>query len=447
MIDLTAIVRTDLRAPDPLRWLLASAAALAPCTAHAQVADNNVGVGFNPYAGRGASFELRREPTVLERRHPEYEPIPKLLGTFEISGKIEDRLTYDSSIFASNAAAEGDLINALSGSLQAQSRWSRNELRAFVRGDMIDFKDHTDQSRDLFAMGGSGRIDIGSLANIQLGSQFGRNVLSRFSTRSTSFSRDQIVYHQLDMFAGLAVGARDLHISGNVLYDSQHFIRRQGVTGTPVEQFDDAHSLMGQVQADYSISASLLLFARGTITQRSYSSAPVGLPLRDSVASEFVIGARAEISPLLRGEFSAGRIRQNFDAAIYRDLDEFAYHGSLTWLPARRLTVEARADRSIADSYIIGSGAFIGNSYSIGADYEFLRNFILSAQAEYGADSFRGIDLHYERRSALVSGRYSFNRKLALEGGYELRTRDVTGSFPAPAFDSHRGWLALSYRF
>lgn len=438
--------RTALATSRLLVGMLALAIGVSPAAAQSLFGDDTVSVAFDSVAGRAGDFDLRREPTVRERRHPEYDPAPVKLGSFTMLVKAGDRLSYDSNIFADDRNRQSDMINMLTGVIEARSDWSRHQLRAYAQGQRVDYLNNSDQSYDLFGFGAGGRFDASSAVNVQAGGQYGRNVLSRSSGRSSIVSQNQILYDQLTGFVGAAYGARDLHVSGQMHYVGQRF--RDGITSPGgFEQYDDLDTLRWRARADYSVAGTTTIFLEGTISENRYKNVASVQPARDSNNREVVIGSRMEISPLWRGEISVGRIEQDFRSSIYRDIDDVAYHAGLSFLPSRLLTFEARADRSVTDSAIISAGAFVSNAYQLRADYEMRRNIIVSAAADYATDVLRGGDLRYKRYVARLGARYRPSRALGVDAGYEFTKRDADGSFPARQFDAHRLSVALSYRF
>jgi hypothetical protein len=416
-----------------------------PVAGHAQV--DRPGVGFDPNAGRSADFDIRAEPTVRERRQPQLDPVPLRVGSFDLLASGGVQAAYDSNIFATRDDAKGDVIGTAAGAAQISSNWSRHAVGGFARIEANTFANHPDQNFTLFGLGAAGRYDLSRGANLQLGGQLVRNVLSRFSSRSTQTRRDQVLFNDLQLFVGGVWGMSTVQFSGSLLYSAQRFDDVASSPAAFTEQFDDSNARQAQVRAQYALTGQLSFFVQGTIGNRNYRTSPTGQPLRDSASSEIVAGARSELHALVRGEASIGYSRQNFDADLYSDIGGFAYHLQLSFLPDPILTLTARADRTIVDSALIGAGAFKSNAFSLQADYELRRNLIVTGVGEYAHDRLQGASLIYDRFTGRIETRYTFSRALVAQVSAEYQRRDASGALPSRTFTGRRLRIGCAYRF
>ena len=72
------------------------------------------------------------------------------------------------------------------------------------------------------------------------------------------------------------------------------------------------------------------------------------------------------------------------------------------------------------------------------ADYELLRNLIISGALSYERDRFEGIDRRYAIKRATLGLRYRLSPRLRLDADYEARDQDSFGTALGRDFLRHQ---------
>ncbi len=78
------------------------------------------------------------------------------------------------------------------------------------------------------------------------------------------------------------------------------------------------------------------------------------------------------------------------------------------------------------------------------ADYELLRNLILSASLGIERDRFQDIDRRYAIRRATLGAGWRLSPRYRLDAAYELRDQDSAGTAPGRAFTRHQVTIGLT---
>lgn len=425
-----------------LRVLPVGAAALFGVTApaHAQ------SVTFNPDYGRSGQFLRRFDVAVADRPQPQFDAVPIRLDSFDLLATAAATVEPNDNIYAVENDRKADVITALSASADIASDWSRHGVRAFARGSVIRYLDNSSENVDIYGVGASGRFDVGPRGStVQVGAQHDRNFVSRLATESTTVTIGQITVDDTRAFIGGTFGERSLRLSGTFDVSRQRFSRNSDFL--PLDEFRDRDLYHIRLKGEYALSPSLSGFVRVDANRRDFLASAVDRPDRDSNGVEATVGSSFELAILVRGEVAVGYVQQRFASPVYRDYSGLAYHAQLEYFPTRLVTVTANADRDVRDSSRIGIGAFIANTYSIKADYELLRNLLLTPQVGVGRDSFQGLDLDYSRFSASMTARYTMNRRFVFGAGVNYDSRDAEGTALAREFNVLRGRVQAIYRF
>jgi hypothetical protein len=146
---------------------------------------------------------------------------------------------------------------------------------------------------------------------------------------------------------------------------------------------------------------------------------------RDSKGYQALAGVDFEVTALVRGKVDIGYRRQTFSDHASKPLSGWSTNSTLEWFPTQLTTVTLGASRTIEDSAVAGSPAFLSTNVTGRVDHELLRNVILTAQAAYGDDKYTGITREDHRSSAGVSASYLLNRNVGLGLRYDYSKQNT----------------------
>jgi len=97
-------------------------------------------------------------------------------------------------------------------------------------------------------------------------------------------------------------------------------------------------------------------------------------------------------------------------------------------------------------SALLNSPAFIDTGLSAAIDYEYRRNIILSAGAEFNEEDYQVIDRKDERKIFYVNGEYLMNRYISASIGIEQQSLNSIGESAQTDFDKTRLVIGVKFR-
>src|SRR4029079_3452818 len=171
--------------------------------------------------------------------------------------------------------------------------------------------------------------------------------------------------------------------------DSYDFGSGRAANGSIINQ--DARD--GQVYSvheriDYSFSEKMAMFASLENNKRDLRGSP-GASL-DSSGYRALAGIDVELTHLIKGEFAAGYLRQNFVSPAVGDISGPAYRVFLTWSPTRQLDIRCNTEQIVTTLSNTSPIAALANSFQLGVDYEIQPTLVLSPLLIYEKDDFKG---------------------------------------------------------
>jgi hypothetical protein len=402
---------------------------------------------FDFGASREGLFVRNRTVSVRERPHPEYAPVPKKAGAFIVAPVLTGLLEYNDNIFATSSNEQSDVIMHLLPSVTVRSDWSRNAAALFARADVAGYADNDSENTTTWIAGGVGRYDVKRGASLQSGASYASQIESRTSSGSLTGADGPQEYEEGKAFVGGTYTFNRLRVLGQLNYSGLRFDNIK-VGGLSVDRsFRDRDALALQGRAEYGLTPATALFFDLTGNKRESTGSTVGIVNRNSEGVEALVGANFDLGGLARGEASIGYLKQNYEGALYSDVKGASVHAKLDYFPTQLLTLSLTVDRSVEDAAIINSSGYLATSVQMRADYELLRNLILSGTFNYGNDDFKGIDRTDKRATAGVTANWLLNRSLAAVFSYQFADQNSSGANQGRDYTSNRLAVGLSHRF
>jgi hypothetical protein len=433
------------------RILLAGVALALAANVGAAMAQESVRGALDQSDQTYSNFKRDRNVSVRQRPHPGYEALGVREGAFMIWPKLNTTVEYNSNIFATSSGAQTDTVWHVSPEVDLTSNWSRHALDAYVRATINRFSDFTSENTEDYSVGAQGRLDV--LRNAQINGGANWNRLTEPRTSAASLGQAKPVQYELS--STFVSGAREfnrLRVSGRV--DAQNFIYLNENGNR--QQHDRDHLLTVLTgRADYAVSPDTAIFVQVAGNNRDYrlSGTPSvlatypGFQNRDSKGVEALVGANFELSALLRGEIGVGYLKQSYDNTNFKDISGLGARAQVEWFPTQLTTVTLTGSRTVEDAGIIGASGYLSTNVGAQVDHELLRNVIVSGQASYGNDDYRGVDRQDKRYGGGVSATYLLNRSLGVTVGYNHFKQNSRGAAGSGDFtvDKVGATLTLQY--
>jgi hypothetical protein len=398
-----------------------------------------------------SNFKRDRNVNVRQRPHPGYEALGLREGAFMVWPKLNTTVEYNDNIFATTINPKSDTIWHITPEVDVTSNWSRNALDAYVRSTINRYSSFTTQDTNDYSVGAQGRLDVLRSAQINSGADWSQLTEPRTSAPAQGLAKPI----QYEMSSAFISGAREfnrLRVSGRA--DVRNFIYLNQ-TGNPQQHDRDRELTVFTGRADYAVNPDTAFFVQVAANNHNYrlSATPAvlatypGFQNRDSNGVEVLGGANFELSALARGEIGVGYVKQSFDNPRFASISGLGARAQVEWFPTQLTTVTFTGSRTIEDAGIVGASGYLSTNVGAQVDHELLRNVIVSAQAGYGNDAYKGIDRNDKRYTAGVSATYLLNRSVGVTVGYNYFKQNSRGAAGSGDFNVNKVGATLTLQY
>ena len=389
----------------------------------------------------GEQFRRDHNVGVLERKKPDYEALGLRDGGFLVVPRLSATLGYDDNILASPVATKSDTIATIIGEVHAMSDWNTNALQVNAKVTSNHYSSVSTENTSTWDLSTFGRLDIMRDAAVQ-GSFRDAYLAEDRTTPGAPFSDRPIRYQFEDLNLSGAKAFNRLRLTSSYRFRNLDY-KANTLAGAPLSQdFRDHRQTDVFVRGEYAVSPDTAFLLEARYDGRNFIHSPVFD--RDSHGYEVTAGVNFDSLALARGVVQVGYLRHNFSAAAATsDISGFTGHAEVDYFPTQLVTVTVRANRDILDSGVLLSPAVAANSAGAEADYELLRNLILTARIDYESDDFLGIARTDKRTTLSLGGKYLINHHLGLALQFSRIDLNSTGLAARPDFKDDRLSLSL----
>jgi hypothetical protein len=398
---------------------------------------------------RDGLFARDRNISVTERPKPEYQAPPLRAGAFVFDPTVAAGLEYNDNIYATHNLKTSDAIVHVQPSLTVQSDWSRNQISGFARINVNEYLDRASESTTDYAVGGAERLDAQRDLGFLAGASFERDTEPRTSEAETFLTKNPIRYDLADAYAEGAKQFDRLRLTAKVEVADYSYDNGMTAGGLPLYEQDRDHTQTTEAfKAEYAYRPQVSFLASLITNQADYRSQRPDEISRSSSGYDVTVGSNFDFTHLLRGEVFLGYLDQDYDnSSVYKNVRGFAARGKIEYFPTQLLTLTLSGSRSVQDSGLFDVGGFLSNVGGFQADYELLRNVILSVLASYTQDDYQNYDRTDRIDSEQISLIYLMNRAVSVNLSYAAINQNSSGAQAGPKYDINRLIGSLAYRF
>ena len=380
--------------------------------------------------------------SVIERPHPAFDPLGLPIGGFLLLPSVTTGIVYDDNIYALPKDGVSDEVATFSADLDVTSTWSRNAAALHAGVDRNQYLRAGDQSTTDYHLGADGRLDLGDGA-LSVTTETARFTQSRSDVDAPGAAVKPIRYNRtLATIDGDQEFGR-VKLSGQVDWRRFRFDDAFTAAGQRLDQsFRNRDVISEELKADYAISPRIAVYVDGVVNQRPYSNQPIGEPIRDSHGYTIEGGADFDLTNLVRGHLQFGYLSQTGQSGLW-SAHGLSGRGKIEWFATPLITVTIEGGRTIEDSAELDTPAYRSTSLDARADYELLRNLIISATAGVEWDRFQATDQRARRTQETLSARYRIGRTVVLDAAYQHLSQTASGSPGLSGFGDNRLMLTL----
>lgn len=381
---------------------------------------------------------------VKSRVHPEYQPTGIRQGPWMFYPTATVSGFYDSNVYASSNLVESDFVSRFGAGLRAQSLWERHAVDLQLATQSLLYSQHSGLNQTDVELRARGRIDVDHATQILTTLQAAYLHIEVGALNSPAGAAEPTPYGYLSGDVTLRKQFGRFTASIGARADSYDFGSVRALNGTIIDQdAQDGQIYKAYERLDYAISEKSALFASLENNWRELRGRP-GTSL-DSSGYRALAGLDIEITPLIKGEFAAGYMSQNFTSPFINDIAGPAYRVFLTWSPTRRLDFRFNAEQVVTQISDTSTSSVLANALQAGFDYELRPNLVLSGTAIFEQDHFKGQPRDDDVYAAELRLKHAFNTVTSGSVFYRYTRRD--SNIPLNSYDRQIIGISASAQF
>jgi hypothetical protein len=392
-------------------------------------------------AQSGSYFDRNNNVSVLDRPRPDYQALGIDVGGFQIFPSVTVATQYNDNIFATPDPI-GDLIIAVTPTVDVNSNWSRDAIRLAATATSNFYATHSSQDTTDYQLTGDGRLDILTQSDLTAGFRVGSYAIPRSAENTFGNTITPIQYANLSAYLGALQTLNRLQFTERFNYSRTAYDNNTDINGAPLLfSLQDGSQYVVSVQANYAISPAIAVFVSAAGNERVYD---VLAPLnRNSSGFQTTVGVNFDITRLVRGQIQVGYLAQDYASTAFHTVSGPAFQAQVEYFPSGLDTVTLHLDRSVVDAVDPNAVSFLQSQVGLQLDHELLRNLILSGRAGYETDAYTGEQRNDERTTASVRGTYFVNRHLGLTATYAFLNEFSSGAARIPSYRENVVSLSL----
>ncbi|CEG08079.1 exopolysaccharide biosynthesis operon protein EpsL [Afipia felis] len=381
---------------------------------------------------------------VKKRQQPGYEPVGIRYGSWMINPALTSGGFFDSNVFSSNTTKNSDFAAVVEPTLRAHTLWERHGIDVKLDAQSMIYGQFSSLDQNNISLKGSGWYDVardlkvlGSFQVAHLNEGVGTlssPVNAVAPTPYNLYSGDVAVRKEFNrLAASVGMGVKS--------YDYQSTRAQDGSTINQDGRDGQIYTVHGRL--DYAFSPFLGWFAALEGNERQIRGTP-GHTL-DSNGYRALSGITLGRANLLSGEIGGGYVSQRFDDPTIGTISGPSYHASLLWRPTRLLDIHAKAEQLVTETSDTSSSGVLANAFQVGADYELLRNVVISLSGGYENDKFFGQTRKDTVTSTDARIKYMLNRFASVSVYH--RYTDRKSDIPAFSYEKHLVGINVTAQF
>ncbi len=380
---------------------------------------------------------------VLDRPRPDYAPQGVRVGGFLFYPSVTTSYAFDDNIFANAAYQKSDTITRTSPGFALRSDWNRHAFNVSGRLEDVRFSHYEDNNQLNGALGLQGIVDITREFRFRYTADYGRQHEDRSVTQlanAVSLFDRPVAFDQYS--TTMAVDARFNRFENSITAGFQRLDYENAQSkGLVVDQnFRDSDAYTVKDRLSYFVSPALKVFGEVGYERRINAVATF-----DSQNLRAVVGISGEISRLVHGEVYVGYTGRTYDKPGIATVGTYTYGGIANWHVTPLLTVSLVGERIISETGFNGPGSFLQSKAGVRADYELLRNLILTGRFGYEWDEFVDTVRHDRIATSGIGLTYFVNRNVHVSLDY--RHTDKQSDIPGVAFQRNVAGASLRVQY
>jgi hypothetical protein len=290
------------------------------------------------------------------------------LGKFMLSGRIVTSAYYDDNLFATQNDTVDDAVLLLSPSLQLVSDWQKHALRFRGGADLARYADYGSEDYNDYWLDSKGRYEPGGRLELFGGAGLRRAHEDRGSENDANGS-EPTQYTERTANAGVSLDYGGFNSQAGVSYTDLDYHDVDASVG--VIDNDDRDRSIGAaaLRLSHALNETWQGFVHCRVEQRDYARSVASDGFRrSSDGYRVAVGLDTDQTGRLIGELSAGYLQQDYDDPRFDTVREADFSASLKWKAATNSLLKFHAVRSLEESTLAGSPAYLYTRYGVRLD-------------------------------------------------------------------------------
>jgi len=372
--------------------------------------------------------------TVNTRERPGYDAIGIPVGGLRLFPELQLGLRHDSNILATPDNEVSDRIVDYRPGVALRSDWTRHEFAVGADIDAARFEDNGNEDYTDTSIWTRGALDF---SDARL-SGFVR-YQDAHEPRTSPDARRGVSPTEFAVWTatlGYDYQPARFFLHPRLRYRELEFDSIRTPAGAAIDNSDrDRSRTEIAVRAGFEVSPDYIVFSEASSTSLDYDRTPDNDGFdRNASGAELDVGALFRLTGKMFGEISVGYLEWSYDDSRFSDVNGSTFGADITWNITPLITLNIDGDQQIRATTVNGASGIDQTRFGIQADYELLRNLILSASADSREDEFQNIQRTDDIVGTSLGGRYLMNRYLSLDIGYRFDSRETS---PAGAGDEY----------
>lgn len=375
---------------------------------------------------------VQAEPWVVpvsQRMASAHKPQGLRAGAFVLHPQTTASVMLNDNIYATSTNRKADTIVKLRPQVAAQSDWSRHALNLLAMVERASYARHEDENTTDYRVAADGRVDIVRNTSLGGGVALARNHEDRGDPESAGSSLEPTRYTTAQAKVGFYRGAGKVKLRADSDVRNLDYTMGTTAAGTPVAtHLRDRTEWTQQARVTYQAVPGREVFVRGKADTRAYNiKGSAADALRSSHGREVVGGVVMDVTGKAKLEASAGYVARDYVSPLRKDIQAPAMGAKLVWNPSQITTVTGKVDRTVEETILPGSTAYLHDTYLLGLEHALSQNLLLQGKADYSTNQYQGMapwQEHQQIWTLDLGTKYYLKDRVAAQAGYQFRQRD-----------------------
>lgn len=378
------------------------------------------------------SQTLDSEPNDVagNRPQPAYDPIGIRAGKLMIRPSLTVSPDFTSNLFTTADDTKSDASVSIVPAIAAAISEPGANFALYGEARFRRYATYASQDDEQFRIDASGSTELPSGFVLNAGIGWADTTAGRGTVANDLTVGDPLKMRELRSRVSLRKTFNRLYASIGLSATRSTYEDVDLDDGSTIDQsFRNSRRSGGTFTLGYEVSPLLALQTRATYDVYRYND-PRPFTNRDAEGYSIGIGLRYQITQLLTAEFNAGLRQHKFDNPLFAKIKGVALFGRLRWYPTPLISVRADLAQSTSTSTLDQVSAVTVTDLTLGADYEFRRNVLVTAETALAFEDYGQIGLQAKRLSLTARVEWKANRRLRVGGYATLNGRFGSGAGP-----------------